>query len=148
MALYSISLERVAERGGGAETSAVHYGWRYIVQEGDRPSLVDLTRREAILRVAAVHSGEAAERLAEAAVAAERAADGEGDFEARILDLAPLSLSALWLYSPAGSLALDLAGEELRVQTIGAFLSEAQARARNRLAAAAGLGPGAEEEGG
>jgi hypothetical protein len=93
--VYVLGLD--AARNGALE-QATPYGWRYIVSDGERSDTVDFRAPEGVDPVFTDRRFNAgADLTAVARLGEEIVSDSAEDFEARILEIAPLHMSALWL---------------------------------------------------
>ena len=134
--LYAIPLARLASEPA-PEHFATRFGWRYIVEEGNEVSLVDLViRSDGVLAPHAVARGAPARRLIDAALAAEAALSLQSDYEARVLDLTLVGMAALWMVGDQNSVVFELY-KQGEPRELAEFLAEAKSHAMSKLAAAA-----------
>lgn len=100
--LYQLRLSGI-RRGNDPLKSARQIGWRYLIEQGRSPSVADLyvTSGDDALEFGQLARGSPVERLVSRAHQADSLGGGRAvpmpDYEARILDVPALQVSALWL---------------------------------------------------
>lgn len=104
--LYQLRLSGI-RRGNDPLKSARQIGWRYLIEQSRSPSVADLyvTSGDDTLEFGQLARGSPVERLVSRAHQAESLGGGPAlsapDYEARILDVPALHISALWLEGAA-----------------------------------------------
>jgi hypothetical protein len=96
--IYAVDLEALAESAVAALKDARRTGWRYLVEHEKGLDVVDLpdgAKAEPEL----VAGAPVAENLVRSGRMAERIAEPEVDYQARILDLNLIGNSVLWLHN-------------------------------------------------
>jgi hypothetical protein len=79
-------------------------GWNYLIVGGEATGIAHVHASRGKFRFAGITDGPAAQRLLDAALLAETALQGlRVSFEARVLEVPPLHIHALWLYRPNSS---------------------------------------------
>jgi hypothetical protein len=111
--VYSLRLDDIGKSDTISRARPV--GWRYLVEKPGGVAYADLVESpDGAPAFASLSRNRNAERLSQAAHFAESVASGLSDCEARILDIPPLHISAIWLAGPESKFIPYIDLEKLR----------------------------------